>query len=111
MKVLTSVDAGSGYVHTITDTSANIHDILETSKRFREDNYVVYGDSRYFGALDCPEIKDNEILSKSDFRINKRPSSLKTTDKFRGLNWDKRMERDKPSVRCKVEYVFLIVKN
>ena len=32
MKVHSGVDAGSGYVHTITGTAANVHDIKETSK-------------------------------------------------------------------------------
>ena len=32
MKVHAGADAGSGYVHTITGTSANRHDVSETSK-------------------------------------------------------------------------------
>ncbi len=111
MKVHVSVDAGSGYVHTITGTSANVHDVSETSKLLREDDHVVYDDSGYLGAFDRLEIKDDEVLSKIEFRINKRPSSLKMTDKFNGLNWDKKMGHDKSSVRCKVEHAFLIVKN
>ena len=55
-------------------------------------------------------IKDDEVLSKIEFRINKRPSSLKTADGFQGINWDKKMEHDKSAVRCKVEHAFLIVK-
>ena len=31
MKVHAGVDAGSGYVHTITGTSANMHDVTETA--------------------------------------------------------------------------------
>ena len=31
MKIHAGVCAGSGYVHTITATPANVHDILETS--------------------------------------------------------------------------------
>ena len=45
MKVHIGVDAGTGHVHTITATSANIHDIEEASKLFREDDVVGYGDS------------------------------------------------------------------
>lgn len=56
------------------------------------------------------EIKDDEVLFKIEFRINKRPSSLKTADDFQGINWDKKMEHDKPAIRCKVERAFLIVK-
>ena len=111
MKVHAGVDAGSGYVHTITGTSANMHDVSETSKLLREDDHVMYGDSGYLGAPERSEIKDNKELSTIEFRINKRPSSLKMVDNFKGLNWDKKMEHDKSSIRCKVEHAFLIVKN
>ena len=30
---------------------------------------------------------------------------------FKGLNWDRKIEHDKSSVCCKIEHVFLIVKN
>ena len=76
MKVHAGVDAGSGYVHTITGTPANMHDVSETSKLLREDNYVIYDDSGYLGAPERPEIKEDEVLSKIEFRINKRLSSL-----------------------------------
>ena len=110
MKVHAGVDAATGYVHSLTGTSANIHDVSETSKLIREDDHVVYGDSGYLGAPDRPEIKNDETLSKVEFRINKRPSSLKMADDFKGMNWDKKMEHEKSAVRCKVEHPFLIVK-
>ena len=83
----------------------------ETSKLLQKDDHVAYGDSEYLGAPDRPEIKEDEVLSKIEFRINKRPSSLKMADDFNGLNWNKKMGHDKSSVRCKVEHAFLIVKN
>lgn len=110
MKVHTGVDAATGYVHTLTGTSANKHDVCETSKLIRSDDHVVYGDSGYLGASERSEIKNNEMLNKIEFRINKRPSSLKAADGFKGINWDKKMGHDKSAVRCKVEHPFLIVK-
>lgn len=110
MKVHVGVDAATGYVHTLTGTSANMHDVSETSKLIRKDDHVVYGDSGYLGAPEREEIKNDEILSRIEFRINKRPSSLKMADDFKGLNWDKKMEHDKSAIRCKVEHSFLIVK-
>ena len=110
MKVHAGVDAATGYVHSLTGTSANMHDVSETSKLIREDDHVVYGDSGYLGAPDRPEIKNDERLSQVEFRINKRPSSLKMADDFKGMNWDKKMEHEKSAVRCKVEHPFLIVK-
>ena len=42
MKVHAGVDAGSGYVHTITGTSANMHDVTETANLIREDDERLY---------------------------------------------------------------------
>ncbi len=69
MKVHTGVDCGTGYVHTITRTAANVHDIAETSKLLREDDEVCYGDSGYIGAGKRPEILNDELFSKVIFRI------------------------------------------
>ena len=110
MKVHAGVDAATGYVHSLTGTSANMHDVSETSKLIRKDDHVVYGDSGYLGAPERPEIINDETLSQVEFRINKRPSSLKMADDFKGMNWDKKMEHEKSAVRCKVEHPFLIVK-
>ena len=110
MKVHAGVDAATGYVHSLTGTSANMHDVSETSKLIRKDDHVVYGDSGYLGASERPEIKHDEQLSQVEFRINKRPSGLKMADDFKGMNWDKKMEHEKSAVRCKVEHPFLIVK-
>jgi len=110
MKVHSGVDAGSGYVHTITATSANVHDVNETAKLLRPDDEVMYGDSGYLGAPERPEIKNDDHLRNIEYRINKRPSSNKCPDWYRGINWDKKIEHSKSSVRCKVEHAFLIVK-
>ena len=110
MKVHSGVDAGSGYVHTITGTSANVHDIVETSKLIREDDKVVYGNSGYRGAQKRSEFKEDEHLSLIEMRVNVRPSSIKVTDRYKGINWDKHIENRKSSTRCKLEHPFLIVK-
>ena len=106
----TIVDAGSGCIHTITGTAANVHDIDETHNLIRSDDDVVYGDSGYLGIERHDEIKNDEHLKGIEFRINRRPSSLKTPDSYKGINWDKQIEHRKSSVCCKVEHAFLIVK-
>lgn len=45
MKVHAGVDAVSGYVHTITGTAENVHDMDQTAKLLRDDDEVCYGDS------------------------------------------------------------------
>ena len=111
MKVHIGADAGSGYVHTITGTAANVHDIEEAPKLFREEDHVGYGDSGYLGIEKRDEVKTDPNLSKIEFRINKRPSSIKVNEKnYNGFNWDRYIENRKSSVRSKVEHPFLIVK-
>lgn len=110
MKVHVGVDAGSGHVHTITGTPANMHDVSETANLIREDDEVVYGDSDYLGAANQLAIRDDEKKSRTEFRVNKRPSSLKMADAFKVFKWDKKMEHAKSAFCCKVEHLFLIVK-
>ncbi len=110
MKIHSGVDAGSGYVHTITATSANAHDIIETAKLVRKDDVVVYGDSGYLGIEKREDVKSDNNLRQIGFRINKRPSQNKITAHYKGTNWDKQIENRKSSTRCKVEHPVLIVK-
>lgn len=110
MKVHAGVDAGTGFVHTITGTAANVHDSQQISELIRKDDEVVYGDSGYLAAAEQETIKSNESFSKIEFRINKRPYGLKIKDCYKGENWDKFIERSKSSVRSNVEHPFLIVK-
>ena len=105
MKCHIGVDPGGGLVHTITVTSANVHDVTQTANLLREDDEVVYGDSGYLGVQNRPEIAENE----HDFRINRRPSSLQECGPHL-FNLDKDIEHRKSSIRCKVEHAFRIIK-
>ena len=110
MKVHAGVDAGSGYVHTITGTAANVHDIVEGPKLIRADDDVMYGDSGYIGIEKRPEVQGNEHLCQVDYRICRKPSRLNISESYGGIDWERKIESKKASVRCKVEHIFLIVK-
>ena len=110
MKIHIGVDAGTGCVHTVTATAGNVADIDEASKLIREDDDVAYGDAGYTGIEKRDEVTSDEHLRQVDFRIAKRPSSLKIKSNYTGFNWDQHIEHMKASVRCKVEHAFLIVK-
>lgn len=103
MKSHIGVDAGSGLVHSVETTAANISDIVMTPKLIRADDEVVYGDSGYTGIEKRPEVVENEEISKITFRVNKRHGAVKTS-------WDKWIERQKSAVRSKVEHPFQIIK-
>jgi IS5 family transposase len=109
MKCHIGVDAGSGYVHSMETTAANVHDITVASLLIREDDEVVYGDSGFIGIEKREEIKNSPHLSKIEYRINRRHKSVQKLPEG-CIQWEKQIERQKSSVRSKVEHPFLIVK-
>jgi len=104
MKLHIGVDAGSGIIHTLSATAANISDISEAYKLIREDDTVVYGDAGYTGIEKRPEITGNEQRSGIEYRINRKRSTVKGA-------FDKGIENRKSSVRSKVEHPFHIIKD
>ena len=109
MKCHVGVDAGSGLVHTIVTTSANVHDVTVASKLIREDDEVLYGDSGYLGIQKRSEVANDEHLSTIDYRINLRPGRFpRVSDN--AIDWTRYLEKQKSSVRCKVEHIFRIIK-
>jgi IS5 family transposase len=105
MKAHIGVDAGTGYVHSVTCTAANVHDLDEAANLVRQDDEVVYCDAGYQGAEKRPGIADDVHLSKVEWRVAVRKGQLKTMPAH-----DRVMESRKASVRAKVEHPFLIVK-
>lgn len=104
------VDRDSGLVHTVEATSANVHDVVETSKLLTGEEAVVYGDSGYLGADKREDaIIRNKSGQKIKYRINRRPSQIKKLSKS-GQYAAKKVEHAKSSVRVKVEHVFGVVK-
>ena len=74
MKCHAGVDAGSGLVHTIEVTAANVHDINVAADLIREDDKVVYGDSGYLGSEKCKEIQTDEHLH-SGWEAHRHPAA------------------------------------
>jgi IS5 family transposase len=111
MKSHIGVDAGTGYVHSVEATPANVHDVNVASSLIREDDEVVYGDSGYVGIENREEIKNDEHKSKIEYRINRRPGRISKLQEGPGKEWNQYIERRKSSVRSKVEHPFHIVKN
>ncbi len=109
MKCHIGVDAGSGLVHTVEVTAANEHDITVASRLIREDDEVVYGDSGYRGIQKREEIQADPHLASIDYRINRRPKSLPRVSDW-AIDWERYIERQKSSVRCKVEHAFRVIK-
>ena len=106
------VDAGTGLVHSLETTAANVADATVAHKLLREDDEVAYGDSAYCAVAKHDEIKSDLNLSKIDFRMNsQKPYRKNVWDNGPGIYWFRLMEYQKSRVRCKVEYVFHIIKD
>ena len=105
MKAHAGVDAGTGLVHSVSVTGANVHDLDEITHLVRADDQVVYADAGYQGAAKRPEIVGDEHLAGVEWRIAARKGVLKAMHPHEQL-----LESRKASVRAKVEHVFLIVK-
>jgi IS5 family transposase len=104
------VDKTSGLVHHVEVTAANEHDVTVVPKLLYGTEAIVHGDSGYLGAE-----KREDALTKNDqgkkirYKINRRPSQSKNKT-TRSKSQIRRREREKSSVRSKVEHVFGVVK-
>ena len=104
------VDKISGLVHHLETTAANVHDVTMVPKLLYGEEVSVHGDSGYL----CAEKREDAITHNHDgkkirYKINRRPSQSRNNN-TRSKGQIKRREREKSSVRAKVEHVFGIVK-
>ncbi len=104
------VDKDTGLVHTLKVTAANVHDVTMTAELLSGGEDTVYGDSGYLGAEKREEaVLRNNNGKKIRYKINRRPSQTKNVS-VRSRAQIKRREREKSSVRAKIEHVFAVVK-
>lgn len=107
MRVHIGVDPMHGFVHSLTATAANAAEVKQTPELVRPDDDVVYGDAGY-----CKTDRHMKDGKKRRYEINRQRGTF-----FRhygeGLSWqeERKLEQRKASVRCKVEYVFHVVKD
>ena len=109
-KAHVGVDRDTGLVHTLKVTAANVHDVTMMAELVTGEEDTVYGDSGYLGA----EKRKGAVLrnrkdKKIRYKINRRPSQAKNLS-TRSKAQVKRREREKSSVRAKVEHIFAVVK-
>jgi IS5 family transposase len=104
------VDKDTGIVLNLAVTAANNHDITVVPRLLTREEDEVYGDSGYIGAEKREDaVTHNESGKKIKYRINRRPSQSKHNS-TRSRGQIKRWEREKSSIRAKVEHVFGVVK-
>lgn len=105
------VDKDTGLVHTVKATAANVHDVTMMAELLTGEEETIYGDSGYLGADKREDaVIRNKNGKKIRYKINRRPSQVKKASAH-SKGQIKRREREKSSVRAKVEHVFAVVKN
>ena len=86
MKAHIGTDAGTGYVHTVTATAANVHDLDQARTLVRDDDHLVYADAGYQGIEKRPDISTDPHLSTVEFRIATRKGILNQMTSFDRLS-------------------------
>ena len=104
------VDKTSGLTHHVEVTAANVPDVTVVPKLLHGEEESVHGASGYLGAHKREDaVTHNHRGKKIQYKINRRPSQCKNNS-VRSKGQIKRREREKSSVRAKVEHVFAVVK-
>lgn len=107
MRVHIGGDSLHGFVHSLICTPANTPEVKVAPALLRLDDTVVYGNAGYLKLERY--VEDGQ---KRTYQINRQEGTFKR-HYGDGLGWreEQKLERRKSSVRCKVEYVFHVVKN
>ena len=105
MRIHIGVDPLHGYIHTVTGTAANASEVKEAPNLLREDDDVAYGDAGY-----CK--LERYDTRKRRYEINRQPGTFRR-HYGDSVSWqeEKKLEKRKSSVRCKVEFAFHLVKD
>jgi len=103
MKLHIGVDAETGIVHSLSTTSANVHDVREAHWLLHGGERQVWGDAGYIGV----QKREENLGLDVDWQVAMKPGKRRTLepDSAEALG-----EKAKASIRAKVEHPFLDVK-
>ena len=103
MKMHIGVDDSLGLIHSVTTTSANIHDITQADQLLHGDEERVWGDAGYVGIEKREEHEERPVEWFIAMRPGKRRNLAKGSD-------EAKTEYIKAQVRAKVEHPFRYIK-
>ncbi len=103
MKVHIGADAGTGVVHSVTTTRANVHDVTEAHRLLHGGEKRVWGDAGYQGVDKRVENRELGV----DWQVAMRPGRRRQLGQG---SCEALAEKHKSSIRAKVEHPFLYVK-
>jgi IS5 family transposase len=108
MKAHIGVDVESGSVHSLTTTTPNMVDIVETAALLRGNEAKVFADAAYTAVAKCEEMNDVKV----DWQIAAKRGTINEVIGKRPLRVIlNKLEHAKASIRAKVEHPFHVIKN
>ena len=103
MKLHIGVDSETGIVHSLSTTSANVHDVTQAGNLLHGGEQRVWGDAGYIGV----QKRQENLALDVDWQVAMKPGKRRLLVRGGLEEW---AERAKASVRAKVEHPFLDVK-
>ena len=106
MKAHVGVDAGSGLVHTVVATAANVNDVTQAGALLHGEETVAFGDAGYRG------VDKREEARGPKWHVAMQPGKRRQLDPQR--EWARLLEKAeqlKASIRAKVEHPFHVIRN
>ncbi|MBL4820407.1 MAG: IS5 family transposase [Gammaproteobacteria bacterium] len=103
MKMHIGVDDALGLIHSVTTTSANVHDITQAGQLLHGEEERVWGDAGYVGIEKREEHEERDVDWFIALRPGKRRALLAKSD-------EAETEYIKAQVRAKVEHPFRYIK-
>ena len=109
-KAHAGVDAGTGLVHTVEVTAANVSDVAVAPSLLRPDDEFCYADAGYTGARGRQQAPGHPDPSEVTWRIARRRSRVPGRD-HPEVSWERGIESSLSRVRSKVEHPFHVIKD
>lgn len=104
MKAHIGVDLGSGLVHTVTTTAANVADVTEVAKLLHGKETSVHADAGYIGA--AKRVPNRRLT----WHIAAKRGAIKAMKPGRYKRAWEKLERLKSQIRAQVEHPFRVIK-
>ena len=104
------VDAGTGLVHTVEVTAANVSDVAVAPSLLRPDDEFCYADAGHAGARGRQQAPGHPDPSEVTRGIARRRSRVPGRD-HPEVSWERGIESSLSRVRSKVEHPFHVIKD
>ena len=104
MKAHIGVDLGSGLVHTVTGTAANVADVVEVAKVLHGKETSVHADAGYLGA--AKRVPGRRLA----WHIAGKRGAIKAMKPSRYKRALQKLEKLKSQIRAQVEHPFRVIK-